>query len=70
MNYTILKDNYNFTLKIAISEPLMQSKFLPQILIGESSKYAKSWTLENQISKHAVFQQNINNFKFKWSFVL
>ena len=37
--------------------------------MGESSKFQKSWTLENQLSKLALCLTNINNFQFKWSIV-
>ena len=37
------------------------------IIMGESSKFPKSWTFEISIVKLAVWPLNIHNFKIKWS---
>ena len=47
----------------------MMPKSLLQ-LMGESSKFQKSSTLEIPIFKHTVYLENTNNFKFKWFIVL
>ena len=47
----------------------MHGQITSYIVMGESSKFTKSWTSEIQILKLAICLQILTIFKFKWSIV-